>query len=123
MDKLKFLVVDDKSVIGNVFDLTLGVLGHQIKYVDDPRAVESILMKETFDLAFVDIIMPNCDGVDLLKDINSIAPDLPVVMMSGFDLSEKRQEAIALGAKGNLKKPFHTEDIKKVVNLVLGKDI
>jgi DNA-binding NtrC family response regulator len=120
---IKILVVDDKKVIQDFFDFTLGFYGHQITVVQNPNEVPKILKEKTFDIAFVDIIMPEKNGIEVLKNINDIAPDLSVVMMSGYSIQEQRDEAIRLGAKGCLKKPFDLEDIKKVIKQVIGRDV
>lgn len=123
VQKLNFLVVDDKKVIGDMFDFILRYSGHTIKVCQEPAAALDALKKERFDIAFLDIIMPQGDGVELLEQMRKIVPDLPVVMMSGFTVEERRDRARELGAKVCLKKPFELEDVRRVVKEVIGKDI
>jgi CheY-like chemotaxis protein len=120
---LKILVVDDKKVIQDFFDFTLGFYGHQITVLHDPIAVNDILKEKSFDIMFLDMIMPDRDGIEVLKDVKSICPQLPVVMMSGYSIQEKRDEAVRLGAQGCLKKPFEVDDIKRVIKQVIGRDV
>jgi two-component system chemotaxis response regulator CheY len=81
-------------------------------------------MKEKiFDIAFVDMVMPEKSGIQVLRDIMKILPDLPVVMMSGYSIQEQRDEAVRIGAKGCLKKPFELEDIRKVIKQVISRDV
>ncbi|MFA5059666.1 MAG: response regulator [Candidatus Omnitrophota bacterium] len=122
-EKLKILVVDDKKVIGDLFDFTLGYSGHKICVMDSANAALEILRSESFDVVFLDIVMPEQDGIDTLKNIKAIAPNLPIVMMSGYSVDEKRRKAEELGAIACLKKPFEMDDIKKVVKLATGKEI
>ena len=122
-DKIKVLVVDDKKIIGDLFEFTLGYSGHNIKIVNNAEEALAVLQKETFDIAFVDIVMPDKDGVELLKLIREFAPKLPVVMMSGYSVADKRAKAQQLGAVTCLKKPFELDDVKRVVKLAIGKDI
>ncbi len=49
-------------------------------------------------------------------------PKLPIVMMSGYSVEEKRSKAKELGAVTCLKKPFEMEDVKKVIKVVIGKE-
>ncbi len=123
MDKIKVLVVDDKKVIGDLFDFTLGYSGHQIKVVDNCNDALNAIKKEEFDVAFLDIVMPGKDGVEVLKEIRAISPRLPVIMMSGYSVEDKRSQAQTLGAVTCLKKPFEMEDVKKAVKAAIGKDI
>src|SRR5882724_9749366 len=104
MKPLNILVVDDKKVIGDFFDLTMGYYGHHITVVHDlPHTLEAVKHHQ-FDIAFMDMMMPDKDGVDVLKEVRAITPGLPVVMMSGYSLDEKRRQAGALGAVECLKK-------------------
>jgi DNA-binding NtrC family response regulator len=65
-------------------------------------------------MAFIDIMMPQMDGIATFKAIKEVRPDLPVVMMTGFAVDEKIQEAIKLGAIDYLYKPF---DIIEVITM------
>ena len=111
MKHLKILVVDDKKVIGDFFDLTMGYYGHHITVVHDLAATLEAIKTHQFDIAFMDMMMPGHDGVEVLKEVKAIAPQLPVVMMSGYSLDEKRKQAAQLGAVECLKKPFEVDDI------------
>ena len=120
---IKILVIDDKKIIQDFFDFTLGFYGHQITVVHDPAEVIGLIKEKSFDIVFLDMIMPEKDGIEVLKDIKSIRPNLPVVMMSGYSIQEKRDEAVRLGAQGCLKKPFEVEDIRKIIKQVIGRDV
>ena len=124
MGKIKVLVVDDKKIIGDFFDFTLGYSGgYDITVVDNATAAIEMVKKKSFDIAFLDIVMPDKDGVVTLLEIRAIAPKLPIVMMSGYSVEEKRTKAKELGAITCLKKPFEIEDVKKVIQETLGKGI
>jgi two-component system NtrC family response regulator len=123
VNPIKILVVDDKKIIQDFFDFTLGFYGHQITVVHNPHEVVSLIKEKTFDIAFLDMLMPDRDGVEVLKDIRLSCPALPVVMMSGYSLQEQKDEAVRLGARGCLKKPFEVEDIRRVIKEVIGRDV
>jgi DNA-binding NtrC family response regulator len=123
MKQLNILVVDDKKVIGDFFDLTMGYYGHHITVAHDlAQALQAVKLHQ-FDIAFMDMMMPDHDGVEVLKEVKGTAPGLPVVMMSGFSLDEKIQEARHLGAVDFLKKPFEVDDIRRVVFKAIGQEI
>jgi DNA-binding NtrC family response regulator len=122
-NRIKVLVVDDKKVIGDFFDFTLGYFGHEITVVNDPMAAANATREKIFDIAFLDIMMPQKDGVEVLKEIKGIVPNLPVVMMSGYSLQERRDEAKECGAVECLKKPFELDDVRRIVRATLGKSI
>jgi len=120
---IKVLVVDDKKIIQDFFDFTLGFYGHQITVVHNPNEVISLIKEKTFDIVFLDMVMPDKDGVTVLKEIKALNPDLPVVMMSGYSLQEQKDEAVRLGARGCLKKPFEVDDIRRVIKETIGRDV
>jgi DNA-binding response OmpR family regulator len=123
MKQLKILVVDDKKVIGDFFDLTMGYYGHQITVAHDFLHALEAIRRDQFDIAFMDMMLPDKDGVEILKEVKAVVPSLPVVMMSGYSLDEKRQEARRLGAVDCLKKPFEVDDIRRVVKAAIGQEI
>lgn len=122
-NKIKALIVDDKKVIGDLFDFTLGYTGHDITVVEDGNRAIELVKKEKFDIAFVDIVMPEPDGVAVLEQMKKYAPELPVVMMSGYSVDEKKERAQELGAVTTLKKPFEMDDVRRIVKEAIGKDI
>ena len=123
MEKLNILVVDDKKVIGDLFDFTLGFSGHAIPVVDTANAALDSIKGKSFDIIFLDIVMPEKDGVEILREIKAVSPHLPVVMMSGYSVEERKIKAEELGAVTCLKKPFEMDDVKKVIKSALGRDI
>ena len=123
MKNLNILVVDDKKVIGDFFNLTMGYYGHHITVVHDLKHTLKAIQQHSFDIAFMDMIMPENDGVKVLKEVKALTPALPVVMMSGYSLDEKRQEANLLGAVDFLKKPFEVDDIRRVVKEAIGQEV
>ena len=123
MSKIKILVVDDKKIIGDLFDLTLGSKGHEIVWERDETAALALIKEDAFDIVFLDIIMPDEDGVSILKMIKEVKPEIPVVMMSGYSVEEKRHNAMVLGAELILRKPFEYEALKKVIKDILGKEV
>ena len=123
MKHLKILVVDDKKVIGDFFILTMGYYGHHITVVHDLHHTLEAIKKNNFDIAFMDMMMPDKDGVEVLKEVKALAPKLPVVMMSGYSLDDKRQQAVRLGAVDCLKKPFEVDDIRRVIKEAIGQEV
>lgn len=122
MKHLNILVVDDKKVIGDFFNLTMGYYGHQITVVHDlPHTIDAV-KNHRFDIAFMDVMMPDRDGVEVLREVRLVKPGLPVVMMSGYSLDEKRKQASLLGATHCLKKPFEVDDIRRVIKEVIGEE-
>ena len=91
--------------------------------VHNPEEVIETAKNGHFDIAFLDIIMPKKDGLEILSEIKKAIPELPVVMMSGYSVDEKRRQAEELGAVTCLKKPFDVTEIRGAIKLAVGKDI
>ncbi len=122
-DKLNILVVDDKKIIGDLFDFTLGYSGHSITVVDRAQAAYEAVKGQNFDIAFIDIVMPEHDGVEVLKELKHLSPELPIVMMSGYSVEDKRKKTSELGAVTCLKKPFEIDEVKELIKTILNKDV
>lgn len=117
------LVVDDKKIIGDLFGFILGCNGHLIDVVRSSEEALDKIRVEDYDLIFLDIVLPGIDGVEILKQIKTIKKDVPVVMMSGYAVEEKRIQVEKLGAFTTLEKPFEMDDVRKVVRDAIGKEI
>ena len=121
--KLKILVVDDEKIIGELFEFTLNYSGHSTTYVKSAQEALEAIDREKFDIAFVDIVMPEKDGVQLLKEIKEKKKNLPVVMMTGYSIEDKKREAMEIGVVSCLNKPFEVDEIKDAIKRAIGKDV
>ena len=122
-NKLNILVVDDQKAIGELFELTLGLSGHRITTVDNAQDALKIIKGKSFDIAFFDVVMPGKDGIELLKEAKHITSKLPIVMMSGYSVEDKKLQAQNLGAVTFLKKPFEIDEVKKIIKESLHKEV
>jgi signal transduction histidine kinase len=73
------------------------------------------LKEEHPDVIIMDIKMPGRSGLEGLKEIRAVDPDVAVVMLTGFGTLESAQQAMRLGANDYVKKPFDTQEMRKVV--------
>lgn len=112
------LVVDDEGIIRNLFIDLLAEQG--IKVIATPNgreAVEKVKQIE-FSLAFIDVHMPVMNGVETLKEIKKIKPEVTVVMMDSFPNSLIK-EATKEGAMSCIHKPFEIKEVLKIVEEVI----
>src|SRR5580658_3862081 len=114
---LDVLIVDDSAAIRKILQRVLRqtdlLLGDIAEAGDGAEAVE-ILQKRSFGLILSDINMPQMDGLQLLARIKEMAhlKDVPVIMITTEGGQGKVMEAVQLGAKGYVRKPFTAEQIK-----------
>jgi YesN/AraC family two-component response regulator len=78
------------------------------------------LRAEPFDLVITDMVMPEMDGVELMRVVHEERPTLPIITISGAeDMSEYQRIAAHLGAKFTLRKPIAQADLIGAVSAVL----
>lgn len=109
------LIVDDE--IGSRESLKL-VFSRDFRVSQAANAAEALdrLAADKFDLVFLDVIMPDRDGVSLLKDIQNLYPDLPVIMVSASTSVRPVVEAIRSGAYDYVTKPFDVTDVRRLAD-------
>jgi len=122
-DKIKALVVDDKRITGDMFGFMLSGDIHDVTVVQSADEALGHIKKNDYDVVFLDIIMPGKDGIETLEEIREIKPRLPVIMMSGYTVEDKRSRIHDLGVSACLEKPVEMNTVREVVKAALGKDI
>jgi DNA-binding NtrC family response regulator len=112
------MVVDDEKEIRELFRDVLESRGYDVIACDGGRAaIEAIKTKQPF-AAFVDIRMPDIDGVQTLKQIKAIRPETQVVVITGYTQNEAVNEALRLGCFVCMMKPFKLQDILGVIEVL-----
>ena len=116
----KILVVDDAGFMRMMIKnyLTKAGYGTIIEGEDGEKAV-SLYKSEAPDLVIMDITMPNLDGIGALRAIKEADPNAKVVMCSAMGQEAMVMEAIKLGAKDFIVKPFKQERILETVSKLL----
>src|SRR5690606_33935269 len=104
------LVVDDEKSIRTTFLTFLQRAGYEVDIASEADHALRLLDEKTFDVVLSDILMPGLSGVELLAKIRSIAPDIPVIMMTGNPTLETASYSVREGAFEYLTKPV-TKDI------------
>jgi two-component system response regulator AtoC len=113
------LVADDDPVARDLLAEVLAREGHRVRVATGGTDCVGLAEREAFDLALVDLRMPDLDGLAVLKRLRSIQPDLPVLILTAFATIDTAIEAIQAGAYDYLSKPFRMEEIKLAVRRTL----
>jgi len=113
------LVADDDEVARELLAEALGREGYRVRLAAGGEECLRLAAAEHFDMALVDLRMPDLDGLGVLKRLAKIQPDLPVVILTAFATIETAIEAVTAGASDYLSKPFRMEEIKIVVRRTL----
>jgi response regulator RpfG family c-di-GMP phosphodiesterase len=81
----------------------------------------AIINSSPIDIALLDIMMPGRSGLDLLKDIKMISPDIPVLMVTALSDMETALSCIHLGAEDYITKPFNLDRVALTIKNTMGK--
>ncbi|MCA9752017.1 MAG: response regulator, partial [Gemmatimonadetes bacterium] len=120
-DGLKILVVDDEPAFREMIQIILEEDGHSVKLAANGIEALKALRHETKSLTLVilDLRMPGIDGLGVLDELQQLAPDLPVLVTTGYASAEEKEEALARGADRLLEKPYRVADLRTAVAEVL----
>ena len=122
--KAKILVVDDEANIRNSLNEILIDEGYEVFLAKDANFARKIKEKEKIDLILLDIWMPDCDGISLLKEWEKNKQLLcPVIMMSGHGTIDTAIEATKIGAFDFLEKPISLQKLLKTIGSGLKRTI
>jgi two-component system response regulator AtoC len=105
------LIVDDEAVVRNGINKALNARGMTTELAVNGREALVLLDSHAFDLAILDIRMPDIDGVEVLKKIRSQYPETDVIMITGYPTIDTAVHCIKLGALDYLVKPFRLDDL------------
>jgi two-component system nitrogen regulation response regulator NtrX len=120
MTARQILVVDDEIGIRELLRDILQDEGFQVKLAENAAQARESRQHERPDLVLLDIWMPDCDGISLLKEWgNGGLLTMPVVMMSGHGTIDTAVEATRIGAFDFLEKPIALQKLLKTVNAAL----
>jgi two-component system, chemotaxis family, chemotaxis protein CheY len=125
VNKIKVLIVDDSAVMRKIVERALRQAGLELSEVlEAGNGAEALLQVEkgSLDLILSDINMPVMDGLEFLKNLAGMesAKKIPVVMITTEGSEARVMEAISVGARGYIRKPFTPEQVKERVTSLLG---
>ena len=92
---------------------------HEVTTASSAAEGLDILGKKKVDLIFLDVMMPQKDGLSFLKDVHGIYPDLPVIMISACTSLRPVVEAMRVGAYDYVQKPFDVEELRHLADRAL----
>ena len=102
----KILVIDDERSIRNTLKDILEYEKYEVDLAEDGKKGLEAVKQTEYDIILCDIKMPGMDGIEVLEQLNLIAPDTPVVMISGHGNIDTAVESIKKGAYDFIEKPL-----------------
>jgi two-component system, NtrC family, response regulator AtoC len=113
--KIKVLVAEDEVHLGQILSNFLTGRGYALRTVTDGRAALEALRAEAFDVALLDIVMPELDGLEVLKQVRADADPPEVIIITGNGTIETAISAMKLGAYDYMAKPYRMAEIDVLV--------
>ena len=117
----KVLVIDDEPGIRTVMCSALEAAGYEVlAFAEGGGAIEHV-REESADLLITDIFMPEVEGLETIREIRRLRPDMPIIAISGIEIEGADYLGFArkFGAVATLKKPFWPADLLDLVSRVL----
>lgn len=113
-EKTILLIDDDKSIL-RMFTRVLQRVGYSVETAETGKEAIEKATARSYNLALIDIKLPDMEGTDLLSKLGEIAPKMIKIMITGFPSSDDRVKALNWGASAYLVKPIQPEDLLKIV--------
>jgi DNA-binding response OmpR family regulator len=115
-DKISILIVDDEPSVGDALRLVLESNGYEVVLVT--RGLEGInqARNRRFGFSVVDLFLTDISGFQVIRDIRTLQPQIPILLITAHGSPQVFAEAKRLGAVGALSKPFPPAEILKVID-------
>ena len=118
-EKGRLLVVDDEPIVRDSLSKWFHEEGYDVGTAESAAEALTRITEGRWDAALVDIKMPGTDGIELQRRLHEIAPELIVIIMTGYASVDTAVEALKNGAYDYVTKPFDPDDIAHVVRNAL----
>jgi len=113
--KIKILVAEDNIINQRVAQTIFKNLGYEISIAHNGRDCVDKVKNDNFDIVFMDIMMPEKDGIEATAEIRSLGYTIPIVAMTANAREEDKTKAFNSGMNYYLAKPVRIEEIKEVL--------
>jgi len=117
--RIKILVVDDELIVRESLIGWLKTSGHEVVGAEGGRKALEMLSQTDYDLIFLDIKMPDMDGIEVLGRIKADYPSSMIVMITAYGSVQTAVDAMKRGANDYLMKPFEPDDLVLLVEKLL----
>lgn len=111
----KLLVVDDEKELANLYQRAFEAFGLEVHTAFDGLSAIKLLEQIQFDAILSDISMPGMDGIQLLRHVRTLDPDVPVVLLTGAPEIASAMEAVEHRAFRYLAKPVRLQELRDVI--------
>jgi len=107
----RILAVDDEAVILDSFRKILVLEGYAVDTVESGQEALGLVQRHDYDFVFTDLKMPTMDGVEVVKAVKHLRPDVDVAVITGYGTIESAVQTMQYGAVDYVQKPFTEEEL------------
>lgn len=115
----QILIIDDEASICELLRQALTGKNYACECVSSAKAALEMLTRQVFDLALIDIRLPDSSGLELLKQMRVLYPAVSGIMLTAIDDLATAVESVKAGAQDYITKPFDLERVYKAIQTVL----
>ena len=112
----KILIIDDDKYILCIFSRILQKQGYDVDTAETGQEALEKIGNQKYDLALIDVKLPDTEGPNLLARINNIYPEMMKIVITGFPSLEDATKVMDQGAIAYLVKPVKSEELVKIIN-------
>src|ERR1035438_4646086 len=109
--KARILAVDDEAVVLDSFRRILVLEGFSVDTVEHGPEALGLVQRNDYDFVFTDLKMPDMDGVEVVKAVKHLRPDVDVVVVTGYGSIETAVQTLQQGACEYVQKPFTADEL------------
>src|SRR6516164_6706136 len=115
------LVIEDELEVRGYFEIALRYMGYEVESAQDQEEVFNIWRSTKAEISAIllDLVMPECDGMEMLRRLRGMAPDLPIIVVSAESSTLNVVTAMKRGATDFLSKPVAHEDLRESLTKAL----
>ena len=111
----RLLIVDDELFVCELLQEMCANLGYSVAAIGSRNELPGTLETGEFDAAIVDLRLNDCRGIDLITALREMAPDLSIVLMTGYPTTDDLIAAMRLGVLDCIVKPFRLREIEGTI--------
>src|ERR1700712_2807726 len=115
------LIIDDEAGIRDSLETLLTLEGFSVELATEGRSGLDMLARRAYDLLLLDLALPGESGIDLLPRIKSLAPELPIIMITAYGTVGNVVDAIRAGASNFVQKPWDNEKLLADIRAAIGR--
>ncbi len=117
-DKLRILITDDSRLLRKKLRDELEKLGCEVMEAANGKEAITIDLEHEPDGIILDIVMPEVGGIEALRVIREVSPDVPIVMLSSAGTPQKLMQTLKMGAIDFIQKPYTKEQIARAIEAI-----